>query len=317
MMPPVPPGSALVLAGPTASGKTAAAHLLAREAGLEILSADSMLVYRGMDIGTAKPEPPLRAEVRYWGLDLVGPGAPFSLALYLEEAAKAKAENGRRGRGLVVAGGTGLYIKALAEGLDEGPPPDPALRAAWEGRVAAEGVGPLQRELEERHPEVWNSLTEPDRRNPRRLVRALELGAAGCRSVKRGWTAERARPVIPVLRLPAPLLRARIEKRVRLMYAAGLLDEVQGLRAALEAAPTASGAIGYAEALRCLEGRLTVQAAQEETVRRTWQLARRQMTWFRHQAAVRWIDVESELPPEAVAERVRRAWVETGPLILA
>jgi len=313
-----PPGYAYFLAGPTASGKTDAAHCLARDQGCEILSADAMLVYRGMDIGTAKPGLALLREVRYWGINLVDAGQPFSLAQYRHEAARALAAAAGQGKGLVVAGGTGLYVKALLEGLDEGPPADTVLRARWEAVVRQQGVDPLRRELERRHSSLYASLTDSDRLNPRRLMRALELGTAGIVAVRRGWTGLRRGAPIPCLRLPAPLLRARIERRVSAMYRDGLLDEVTMLRGkGFDDAPTARGAIGYAEALSCLAGRCTVAEAQGVTVMRTWQLARRQMTWFRHQVAVRWIDVESDLPAEALADRVRAAWEADGPVPLA
>ena len=314
----VPPGHAFFLVGPTASGKTDAAHLLARETGSELLSADSMLVYRGMDIGTAKPGPGLRREIRYWGLDLVDPGSPFSLALYQAEAARAEASNAREGRGLVVAGGTGLYVKCLLEGLAEGPPADVALRRQWEERMAGEGIEPLRREVERIGPTLFESLTESDRANPRRLMRALELAAAGVMSVKRGWGDRKDVPAIAGLRLPAPALRARIEARVGRMYENGLLTEVRGLMdRGLESSPTACQAIGYAEAIAVLKGFCTEAVARRETVRRTWQLARRQMTWFRRQVPVRWIDIAADWPVEAVAAAVRNVWAETGPARLA
>ncbi len=313
-----PPGHAYFLVGPTASGKTEAAHRLARELGCEILSADAMLVYRGMDIGTAKPGPGLVREIRYWGLDLVEAGQPFSLAQYRSEAARAASSNAARGKGLVVTGGTGLYVKTLIEGLDEGPPADAALRARWEAVVCQQGVEPLRRELERQFPALYASLNDSDRLNPRRLIRALELGPAGITTVRRSWSGGEARTPVTGLRLPAPILRARIEARVEAMYRAGLLDEVKTLAGkGFAEAPTAQGAIGYAEALACLAGRCAVAEAQSVTVKRTWQLARRQMTWFRHQVAVRWVDGETDLPPEAVVERVRAAWEADGPVPLS
>lgn len=311
----VPPGAAFILAGPTASGKTEAAHLLARAAGCDILSADSMLVYRGMDIGTAKPEPGLRKELRYWGLDLVDPGTPFSLSLYLEEAARARADNARKGRGLVVTGGTGLYIKALTEGVDDSPPADLVFRATWEKRVAEEGLDPLRLALRTAYPALAATLTDSDRGNARRLIRALELGAAGYATVKRRWAVKPDLPPVTALRLPPPLLRARIERRVRRMYEQGLMEEVKGLLAnGLEGAPTACQAIGYAEAAAVLAGRMTLAGAQAATILRTSQLAKRQMTWFRNQLNVRWVDMEGDLPAEAVADRILAVWRETGPI---
>jgi tRNA dimethylallyltransferase len=286
--------------------------------GCDLLSADSMLVYRGMDIGTAKPDPALRGERRYWGLDLVEPGESFSLALFQQEAARAIAASASQGRGLVVVGGTGLYIKVLVEGLDASPPADLERRRMWEDRLLTEGIAPLQAELEKTHPALFSTLSEADRCNPRRLIRALDLGAAGVTSARRGWGGRPDAAPLAGLMLAGPVLRIRIEERVARMYRGGLLEEVRNLlERGLEKAPTACQAIGYAEAIACLEGRLTVAAAQAETIRRTWQLARRQRTWFRHQAPVRWIEVGADWPSETVAARVRQAWAETGPVPLA
>jgi tRNA dimethylallyltransferase len=317
MTAPVPPGHAFFLVGPTASGKTDAAHQLALELGCDILSADSMLVYRGMDIGTAKPDAAQRREVRYWGLDMVDPGAPFSLAFYEKEAAQACAENAAKGHGLIVAGGTGLYVKALLEGFEQGPPPDLELRNRWEARVKTEGVEPLRREVRQAYPHLAASLSESDLGNPRRLMRALELGAGGVDSLRRGST--RASDATPVtgLSLPSPLLQSRIERRVRRMYHQGFLEEVRRLMEhGMGQATTARQAIGYAEAVECLGGRLSVPEAQALTIKRTWQLARRQMTWFRHQTLIQWIPIEEDLSAEEVAARVRLSWTETGPIPL-
>ncbi len=314
----VPPGHAYFLVGPTASGKTDAAHLLAREMGCDLLSVDSMLVYRGMDIGTAKPESSLLRECRYWGLDLVEPGEPFSLALFQAEVLRAVEANARKGRGLVVVGGTGLYVKALVHGLDESPPADMERRRWWESRLLKEGIAPLQQELERVYPVLAASLTEADRGNARRLIRALDLGAAGVTSVRRGWSEQMDLTPLTGLQLTGLILRSRIEQRVLRMYEGGLLVEVeQLLKNGLEKAPTACQAIGYAEAIACLKGTMTRATAQAETIRRTWQLARRQRTWFRHQASVRWIEVEATWPVEVVAARVRQSWAETGPVRLA
>ena len=311
-----PPGRAYFLAGPTASGKTDAAHRLALALGCDILSADSMLVYRGLEIGVARPSPAQLREVRYWGLGLGSPGEPWTLARLRDGAGRAAAA--AQGRGLVVVGGTGLYIRALIEGLDPGPPPDAALRAQWEARVRADGIGPLQREVEARHPVLFRAMSGPDTLNPRRLIRALEQGAAGITARRRGWGNGLALPPIAGLRWPPDALRARIAARVEAMYRAGFLDEVRRLAADGQAESAAArGAIGYAEALDCLAGRRTEPEARAETVRRTWQLARRQMTWFRRQAAVRWIDVAPGGSPEWIADQVAGVWAETGPIPLA
>lgn len=315
----LPPGQAYVLTGPTASGKTETAHRLALRGGWEILSADSMAVYRGMDVGTAKPTRAQRAEVRYWGLDLVEPTEPFSLAQYLEEAIRAFSAAAQRGHGMIVVGGTGLYLKALVAGLDPAPGPDQELRALWEQRVHAEGIGGLQEEVRRRAPEEWAQLTMSDRQNPRRLLRVLERGGMGrVETERRGWRAEPGgRAVIPVLWPEPDTVRRRIERRVEWIYTHGLIEEVRALKERGGGlCRTAAQAIGYAEAMAVLEGRMSLSEAQVVTIRRTWQLYRRQRTWFRHQFHWRPIAVAEDDDPETVAERVLKAWQEMGPIRL-
>lgn len=278
------------LAGATASGKSAVVHALAKATGRAVLSADAMLVYRGMDIGTAKPTPAERAECPYFGLDCVDPDTDFSAGRWLEAASAAP-------DGALVTGGTGLYFSVLLRGLDPAPPADPERRAALEAlpaetlsaRLAARGV------------------TLPDMRNPRRLVRALEILEAGL-PLPRGWT-ETARPVLHALRWPRAALHARIASRVRQMYADGLLEETAALAERWPVwSRTAAQAIGYAEALGVLRGTLTLSEAQERTVIRTRQLAKRQETYLRGQFDVRWIDCSPGDTVDTLAARVADAW---------
>lgn len=295
--------TAWFLVGPTAAGKSAVAQHLAEREGLGILSADSMLVYRGMDIGTDKPSAEDRGRVRYWGLDLAGPDEPFSVGRYLE-AARAAFHETAPGR-LIVAGGTGLYVKCLVEGLDAAPPADPELRR----RLSDLDVAGLQEELRRRDPARLESLADP--RNPRRLIRAIELAAT---AVQPARPASPPGPPMVGLRPQAAPWRAKIGERVRKMFDGGLLEEARLLRerhAALSG--TARHAIGYAEALAVLDGTLTAGQAREQAVRRTWQLARRQMTWFRHQVRMEWIDHDFREPVARLAEKVWAAWRKHGP----
>jgi len=174
------------LAGPTASGKTAVAQWLAEHGGHDILSADSMLIYRGMDIGTAKPTSAERADVRYYGIDLVAPHEIFNAWHYRRHALAALADMQRRGRGTIVVGGTGLYIKLLTHGFSDVPGPDPEVRSHWEHILAAEGVAPLQEALREQSPALFASID--DSQNGRRLVRFLEWAAAGVQVAPTQWT---------------------------------------------------------------------------------------------------------------------------------
>ncbi len=301
-----------VLVGPTAAGKSAVAHRLALEQGLDILSADSMLVYRGMDIGTDKPSAEQQREVRYWGINLADPSEPFSVGDYLQRTAGAVASAGERP--LIVAGGTGLYIKCLLEGLADLPSASLAWRALAGEILKYGGVERLQEALRVMSPAHYAALADP--LNPRRLIRAYELAGQGL-PVPDSWEG-RESPVIAGLRLPPEALHQRIERRVERMYEQGLLDEVRALKERFpQLSPTALQAIGYAEALAVLEGSLPVARAMDITRTRTRQLAKRQMTWFRRQARVHWIDVREGMTEEELAAEVRAAWQQLGPAVLA
>ena len=327
------PAHAWVLAGATATGKSAAAQLLAEQLGCAVLSADAMLVYRGMDIGTAKPTAAERGAVPYFGLDLATPAEAFSAGLWLADArralraaatssARAAADAGPPsaaareaaepvpGCRLNVAGGTGLYIKALTEGLDSSGS-EPARRAHWQALFEREGLAALQRAVEALAPGALADVADPA--NPRRLIRALEHLEA-CGRLPQSWKTAAAPAAITALRLPREQLHARIERRVRAMFRQGLPDEVRRLREIYPVwSATAAQAIGYAEVCALLDGTLPMRDTLEKIATRTRQLAKRQETWFRHQAAVHWIDIEDDDPAERVAERVLASWRHHGP----
>ena len=297
------------LVGPTASGKSSVAQLLAEESGGAVLSADAMLVYRGMDIGTAKPTAAERGAVPYYGLDLAGPDQAFNVWAYARHAREALRRCRGEGRRVIVVGGTGLYVKSLTHGLDSAPAPDEERRAEWARRLAEEGVGALQAELERRAPELLAALHDPG--NPRRLVRALENAAAGRTQPRRRWAGRGDRLV--GLRLAPEWLNSRIERRVRDMYRQGFVEEVRRLLAAHgRLSVTATRAIGYAEAIDLLAGRCSQEEAIDRTALRTRQLAKRQRTWFRRQADVAWVDVTEDMPIRTVAQRVAEQWRRLG-----
>lgn len=286
------------LVGPTAAGKTAVAHWLARRQGFEVLSADSMLVYRGMDIGTAKPTPAERSGIPYHGIDLVDPDQPFSVGAFLDHAREAFAACAARGNRMLVAGGTGLYVRALLRGLDAPSPPDTASRSRWADLLAREGVEGLRTELERMAPGVAARMADP--RNPRRLVRVLERLQQGLPPLPTPNRVVRAHEGLSPGGAPLPplaglwfepdALNSRIARRVDAMFADDLLDEVRRLSAAFPVwSETARGAIGYAEALAVLAGDATEAEARECIAIRTRQLAKRQRTWYRHQLPVAWI----------------------------
>jgi tRNA dimethylallyltransferase len=300
---------AYFLVGATAVGKSAVAQCLAERRGCGVLSADSMSIYCGMDIGTAKPGKAERGDVRYYGIDIVEPWERFSVWEYRKHALWAL-EQECDGGGLIVAGGTGLYVKSLMQGLRAEVGEDAELRAEWAARVQAEGVGALQDYVRRVAPEAFAKLS--DRENPRRLVRVLELAAAGGDD-RRDWErpAGGGRPV--GLFMERELLLGRIELRVKQMYAGGLLAEVERLLSGgFELSETARQAIGYAEAIGCLKGELTQAEALERTVIRTRRLAKRQMTWFRHQAEVDWVEVVAGAEVESIADKVEELWGRNG-----
>jgi tRNA dimethylallyltransferase len=297
-------GPFLALVGPTASGKTEAALQVAEALGAEILSVDSMLVYRGMDVGTAKPTAEQRARVRHHLLDLVEPSEPFSVAAF-QAAARATADDVRRhGPRPFLVGGSGLYFRAVVDDLDF-PGTEPSVRGALEEEAEALGAGRMYRRLAVLDP-VAASRIEPG--NVRRTVRALEVAAITGRpfsSFAAAWDrygADRVR--VAGVRLSTGDLADRIAARVDSMLGAGWLDEVRSLVAAgFGRWLTASRAIGYAELARHLAGELDLEAAVRQTVARTRTLARRQMAWFRRDPRIRWFDVGSE-GATAIVDRV-------------
>ena len=277
----------LALVGPTASGKTEAALAIAPHLGAEIVSVDSMLVYRGMDVGTGKPTAEHRAAVPHHLLDLAEPSERFTVARF-QELARAVLRSVARP---FLVGGSGLYLRAVVDDLAF-PPEDPVVRASLEAEADDLGAEPLYRRLAEMDP-VAAARIEPG--NVRRIIRALEVTAisgAPFSSFGASWDrydADRVRAA--GIRLDREAQRARIAERVLAMLENGWLDEVQALMdRGFGAWLTASQAIGYAELAEHLDGRLSLDEAAERTVKRTRELARRQMAWFRRDPRIRWFD---------------------------
>lgn len=282
----------LALVGPTASGKTEAALLVAGRLGAEILSIDSMVVYRGMDLGTAKPTADQRARVSHHLLDLVEPSEPFSAAAFQAAAREAADDVRRRGRAPLLVGGSGLYYRAVVDDL-EFPGTEPAVRRELEREAVAVGAARLHTRLAGFDP-VAAARIEPG--NVRRTVRALEVASITGRSFSsfagawERYPADRVRAA--GVRLQPDVLARRIDARVRAMLAAGWLEEVRALReAGFGGWLTSTQAIGYAELIRHLAGELVLDEATALIVRRTKSLARRQMAWFRRDPRIRWFDV--------------------------
>lgn len=287
------------LVGTTASGKSAVAHYIAQREGQLIVSADSMNLYRGMNIGTAKPRSEDQNKAKYAGINLCDPTEKFSVAAYLDAVRPAFHSSSD----IIVAGGTGLYVKCLTEGFDDVPPANAELRAELE----ALSFHALEKRAKEEALEFYNQLTLDDQQNPRRLIRILEKKVP----VVGKWNVK-PKPTLIGLHVEREVLHKRIEQRVEEMYAAGLLDEARGL-IKLELSSTALQAIGYAEVFAVLNNEMTLEAAKEKTVIRTRQLAKRQMTWFRNQLNVEWINTAEFPTVETLAEAVSTAWKKTGP----
>ncbi len=305
--PPVP-GVSLCIAGPTACGKSAVAMALARSFPGEILSVDSMQVYRGMDIGTAKPSPAERTEIPHHLLDVAGLGEGFDAARFIELATPAVASIRARGRMPILCGGTGLYFKAWLEGLGESPPSDPILRAELEATPLAALLG----ELERMDPATYGRI---DRQNPRRVIRAVEV----IRLTGRPFSLQRAdwsTPASGATPTPDPGffyldrdpadLRRRIDERVEGMFRAGWVEEVRHLmEGGLEGNRAALQAIGYRQIVEHLRGKVSLAATLEEVKVRTRQYARRQRIWFLKQSRATRLPVAPEETPEATSRRIR------------
>ncbi|HUP86299.1 MAG TPA: tRNA (adenosine(37)-N6)-dimethylallyltransferase MiaA [Acidimicrobiales bacterium] len=298
----------LVLVGPTASGKSAVAMAIARLRGprVELVSVDSMQVYRGMDVGTAKPTAEERAEVRHHVLDLVEPTDDFSVARHQQAVAEALADIAERGQRAVLVGGTGLYVRATVDGL--------TIPGQWPGVKADLDAEPdtaaLHRRLADLDPPAAERI-EPG--NRRRIVRALEVTIGSGRPFSSfGPGLARYDHDVPFqlagLRASRDVLRQRIEERFTAMVAGGLLDEVRTLAAGPRLSTTAGQALGYRELLRHVVDGEPLAACVDEAVRRTRAFARRQEAWFRRDPRITWYDVHDPAEIGAVAQRVLGDW---------
>jgi tRNA dimethylallyltransferase len=298
----------LALNGPTASGKTAVAvavaHALAAHGvTAEVVNADSMLVYRGMDIGTAKPALAEREGVPHHLIDIMDVTEAAAVAEFQQLARSVIAECRERGVVPILAGGSALYVHAI---LDEFsfPATDPVLRARLEAELAQVGPEVLYQRLRQASPSTANAIAPG---NGRRIVRALEaLELTGSFTAQLPeWRYELSGVVQFGLQVPRDVLDARIDARVERMWADGLVDEVIGLEAhGLRRGLTASRAIGYRQVLAMLDGELTAAEAMASTAKATRRLARKQLGWFRRDDRVAWLDA-SESAASQIAAVVR------------
>jgi tRNA dimethylallyltransferase len=303
----------LVIAGATATGKTGLSIRLAetlRAEGIpaEIVSADSRQVFRGLDIGTAKASLAEQARVPHHGLDLVDPDRPFSVADFVAHADAALTAIAARHGIAILVGGTGLYVRAVARGLDtEALPSDPVIRARLERDLETGGLASLVARLVAIAP---HAATRIDLKNPRRVVRALEIAEIRGDAplpVPRGYPG----PVALLgLTVEAPEHRRRIEERARAQFDGGLVEEARALRARFDPELPAFSAIGYREAWAVIDGGATLDEAVELDAGRNVAFAKRQRTWFRSEPGIEWLqtgpdDVDPLQAAVGAAHRIR------------
>lgn len=295
-------GPIVVVLGPTAVGKSSLGMHLARELAGEIVNADALQVYRHLELGTDKPSAEMRAEIPHHLVDVLNPTEPYSAGDFARSARAAIRDIASRDRLPVVVGGSGLYLKALLQGLSPLPRRDEEVRAGLKARVEREGARTLHAELARVDPETASRVAPRDRQ---RIVRALEVHAVSGRPMS-SLMAEKSPDFVPVdavrigLTLPRAILYDRIAGRILDMVKKGWVEEVSALldRGVDPSAP-AFQAIGYSQIVHYILGRTSLDQAIETTVQATRRYAKRQMTWFRRVEGVRWIpalEIEHQFP---------------------
>ena len=303
---------AVLLMGPTASGKSALAFQLAQRFGGEIVSVDSAQVYRGMDIGTAKPDAATRAVVMHHLIDIVGPTDAYSAARFAQDAAKAIAEIRARRRVALVAGGTMLYFKALTEGLSALPQADPSIRARLDARARNEGWPALHAELARIDAVTAARLARNDAQRIQRALEVFELTGRPLSALQgnRAATSIDLGTTLPIALVPEnrSALHVAIAQRFEAMLAAGLVEELALLRStyALHRHLASMRCVGYRQAWSYLEGEIDRNALRAQGIAATRQLAKRQFTWLRTTHAATF-DPDVRGSFDAIAEKLERA----------
>lgn len=295
------------LTGATASGKTAISLELADRINAEIISVDSMAIYRLMDVGTAKPSAEQRAAVPHHLIDIIDPDEVFSTSRFHEMAHQKIADIWSRGKEVMFVGGTALYLKSILRGIFQGPPADWDFRNEIESEIEQFGDEYLHQRLQLIDPVAAHHLHPNDHR---RIIRALEVFKVTGKPLSHlqmefeSSTSEEDCRVF-ALRHARPILHQRIEQRVTTMFEKGLLEEVKQIREQYETlSRTASQAVGYKEAMEFIDGKMTMDEAVERMRVRTRRFARHQETWFRGLTECRMVDLEADFETEATVDRL-------------
>jgi tRNA dimethylallyltransferase len=296
----------ILILGVTGSGKGRLAFDLAETIGAEIISVDSMKVYRRMNIGTAKPPAEARQCVKYHLIDVIEPSESFSVGLFLDAALPSIEQIRSRNKPVIAVGGTALYVKALLYGLFEGPGADEQIRDRLRAKATAQGLAELYRELEKSDPIAARNIHPNDAKRIIRALEVYELTGKGISAFQKQFSATETLhdwTIIGLRRAKADAA-SRINRRVKTMIAAGLVDEVKSLLAEEEPlSKQARGAIGYGEIIEYLDGRVTLEEAGEQIKKNTRRLAKGQRTWFKTFGDVYWLDIEPDEPEQEIFGR--------------
>ena len=304
----------ICIAGPTASGKTALAVEIAKLTNGEVVSCDSMQIYKRMTVGTAKPVPEEMDGIVHHMIDVAEPDEDFSVSKYVEMATPIVDGILARGKTAVIAGGTGLYMDSLIKGNDFAPFPATGHRERLEAQLKTEGLESLTALLKEIDPEALDR----SQNNPRRIIRALEVFyETGETITSHNLRTQAIPPRYDPLWIgldfdPRKLLYDRIDLRVDIMLQQGLVEEIQNLLASgIPAKCTAMQAIGYKEFVAALEGRITIEEAADEVRKSSRHYAKRQLTWFRRNKNMHWLTRQAGDGPEEILEKARQLLIET------
>lgn len=309
----------IVILGCTASGKGALARSLARQWGAEIVSLDSMKIYRGMDIGTAKPSAAARSAVPHHLIDVTDPWQSFSAARFVELADQAVTEIHARERPAIAVGGTMLYFKCWYEGLFEGPPADPDFRAAIRRRAAREGLEVLHGELRSIDPEAADRIHHRDLRRVERALEVFHLTGQPISALQQQWDRAAVRRAdwrwsLGAVGRSREDTNRRINLRVRRMVAEGLADEARRIWTDPRGVgPQARQAVGYAELFEHFEGRLSLDDAVEQVKIHSRRLAKQQRTWLKRLGGLLWLDADGVEDTATLLPELTRLLAQGGP----